>query len=463
MTSWHIREFDCDKSLLDMYAKLYLHEYSFFLFSSFLPHENSRFSYMSCDPSVVFTAKHNKIIINKKEQVEKYEGDPFQLFESLMTAQKIEYKFNTQIAGSPFFKGGAIGYWGYDMKNHIEQLPSTADDNQNPPDACWMFFDGHIVIDHLKNKYYFVGTDEGIHRLEMLISSNDNKRPKHEEVEYSISHTVTKDDYLKQIGIVKEHIADGDVYELNLAQRFNVAFRNKDEWTDFRIFENLVDASPSPFSAFLKCGDVSVISSSPERFLRVHDREAESKPIKGTRPRRSDFFKDEAMYFDLLHSEKDRAENVMIVDLVRNDLGRVSKAGSVRVNRLFNIEKYATVFQMVSTINSTLKGMCTNTDAVKACFPPGSMTGAPKIRAMEIIDELELFNRGVYSGALGYIGYDGTMDLSVVIRTLILQGEKGYFQTGGAIVWDSEADEEYQECIDKAQGIIKALERLNRD
>lgn len=463
MTSWYLREFNCKNSLLDLYAKLYLHEYSFFLYSSLFPHENSRFSYMSCDPCVVFTAERNKIIIKKKEKIEKYEGNPFQHFDSLMTAQKIDYKFNTQIAGIPFFKAGAIGYWGYDMKNHIEQLPSTAVNNQNPPDACWMFYDGHIVIDHLKDKYYFVGTDEGIQRLERLVNISENIQPQNEAVAYSIGHTVTKDDYLKQIGIVKEHIADGDVYELNLAQRFNVIFRKKDEWTDFRVFKNLIDASPSPFSAILKCRDVSVISSSPERFLHIHDREIESKPIKGTRPRRSDFFKDEAMYFELLHSEKDRAENVMIVDLVRNDLGRVSETSSVRVNRLFEIEKYKTVFQMVSTINSKLKEECTNIDAVKACFPPGSMTGAPKIRAMEIIDELELFNRGVYSGALGYIGYDGTMDLSVVIRTLIMQGEQGYFQTGGAIVWDSEAEEEYQECIDKAQGIIKALERLNRD
>ncbi|KAB2880820.1 aminodeoxychorismate synthase component I [bacterium] len=463
MTSWYLREFHCKNSLLDLFAKLYLHEYSFFLYSSIFQNENSRFSYMSCDPSIVFTAKHNKIIINKKEKIEKYEGNPFQHFVSLMTAQKIDYKFNTHIAGMPFFKGGAIGYWGYDMKNHIEQLSSTAEDNPNLPDSCWMFYDGHIVIDHLKNKYYFVGTDEGIQRLEKVVNNNDNIQPKKEAVEYNITHTVTKADYMKQIGVVKEHIADGDVYELNLAQRFNVIFRKKEEWTEFRIFKNLIDVSPSPFSAFLKCGNVSVISSSPERFLRIHDREAESKPIKGTRPRHSDFFKDEAMYFELLHSEKDRAENVMIVDLVRNDLGRVSETGSVQVTRLFDIEKYSTVFQMVSTINSKLKENCTNIDVVKACFPPGSMTGAPKIRAMEIIDELELFNRGVYSGALGYIGYDGTMDLSVVIRTLILQGEKGYFQTGGAIVWDSEADEEYQECIDKAQGIIKALERLNRD
>lgn len=203
-----------------------------------------------------------------------------------------------------------------------------------------------------------------------------------------------------------------------------------------------------------------MISSSPERFLSLRDKSLESKPIKGTRPRRADFFEDEANYLDLLHSEKDRAENVMIVDLVRNDMGRVSETGTVKVPHLCIIEKYSTVFQMVSTIQSKLETGKDSTDAIRACFPPGSMTGAPKIRAMEIIEELEEFKRGIYSGALGYIGYDGDVDLSVVIRTLILHKDEGYFQTGGAIVWDSEPDKEYQECLDKAQGIINALEQL---
>lgn len=387
-------------------------------------------------------------------------GDPFEVFEKIIFDKKIEFCFEKNVLGTHFFFGGAVGYWGYDMKDRIETLASTALVQRELPDAFWMFYDGIIVIDHFTNRYYLAGTEEGIAALQNEIHGPDSPAKKTDRFDYSILPTISKEIYLNHLMKIKNYIASGDVYEVNLAQRFDLKIESKDLWTDFNLFKSLVETSPSPFSALLRCGDLSVISSSPERFLKIVDHEAESRPIKGTRPRRKDFFEDEALYFDLLHSEKDRAENVMIVDLVRNDLGRVSETGSVRVENLFEIENYSTVFQMVSTIKSKISSRFNVLDAVKACFPPGSMTGAPKIRAMQIIEELEPYKRGVYSGVLGYIGYDGNADLSVVIRTLVMNGSKGYFQTGGAIVWDSLPLEEYRECLDKTEGMIRALERL---
>lgn len=415
---------------------------------------------MSCDPKIIFSSKADDIVVKSQERITEFKDNPFSAFERLISGCSIEYSFDKNIFGKHFFPGGAVGYWGYDMKDHIEKLATLSQNNPHLPDAYWMFYDGLIVIDHLNKRHYLVGKEECIQNLERYIASDESAIPEAENFDYEIASPVSKEDYLNQIATIKEYIANGDVYEVNLAQRFHVKFKNKNFWTEFNIFKSLVETSPSPFSAFLKCGRFSVISSSPERFLHIHNREAESKPIKGTRPRRSDFFEDERMYFELMNSEKDHAENVMIVDLVRNDLGRVSETGSVKVENIFKIEKYSTVFQMVSTIKSKLDSKFGLMDTIKSCFPPGSMTGAPKIRAMGVIEELESFKRGVYSGALGYIGYDGSLDLSVVIRTLIMWDEQGYFQTGGAIVWDSEPEQEYQECLDKAKGIIEALEML---
>lgn len=410
---------------------------------------------------MTISAKKDTVLIHANGTVQNTQGNPFDVLRTLIAARNIDFKFDKNSLGVNFFSGGAVGYWGYDLKDFLEKLPSSARDESDRPDAYWMLFDGLIVIDHFTDKYYLTGTEEAIDHLEQKMKKDpDDRLLSPDDFDYRIEAVTSKDSYLKKIGNIKECIANGDVYEVNLAQRFNIKIENKTEWADFKIFKSLVETSPSPFSAILKCGEFSVISSSPERFLSVRDGSIESKPIKGTRPRSSDFFEDEANYFDLLNNPKDRAENVMIVDLVRNDLGRVSETGSVQVPHLCRIEKYSTVFQMVSTIRSKLESGKDYMDAIKACFPPGSMTGAPKIRAMEIIEELEEFKRGIYSGALGYMGHNGDLDLSVVIRTLILKGDEGYFQTGGAIVWDSEPEKEYQECLDKAQGIINALEKL---
>jgi para-aminobenzoate synthetase component 1 len=457
---WNLKQIDWPYTPLELYVKFYPKEKNFFLFSSLQSGHNVRFSYLSCDPVLTISAKQDRITLEENGKTTSFEGNPFDLIDRRLRECQIDYRFDKKMFGQNFFSGGAVGYWGYDLKDQLEKLPSTAQDDPSSPDAVWMFYDGVVIIDHVNRKYYLTGTDEKIGQLEKIIFADTAKPEKMVSFDYEITKTVSKKEYLKKIEAIHEYIACGDVYEINLAQRFDVKLKGANTWTHYHIFKNLFETSPSPFSALLKCGEFSVISSSPERFLRIRGKELESKPIKGTRPRRADFFEDEAMYMELLKSEKDRAENVMIVDLVRNDIGRVSETGSVKVPGLFDIEKYTTVFQMVSTVTGQLENGRTPMEAVKACFPPGSMTGAPKIRAMEIIEELEEFKRGIYSGALGYMGYDGNSDLSVIIRTLILEGDRGYFQTGGAIVWDSDPEQEYQECMDKAQGIIRALEIL---
>lgn len=434
----------------ELYARLHGQGPSFFLHSSLPGTSNSRYSYMGCFPRTLLMSKGPRVTVIEDGKTSVFDADPFDEVQKRQRARAT--------AGLPFFSGGAVGYWGYDLKDRLERLPSMAATN-DLPDAAWMFVDAVVVADFEKRTTFLSGTPDGMAQLAAALKT-EPVRPQRPSFRYTISPALSRQEYLDRVERIRRHIAAGDVYEVNLTQRFDVTVDTDSPAPDLDIFLSLATVSPSPFSALLNFGQFSVISSSPERFLRVNGRLAESRPIKGTRPRRYDFHDDESSYFDLLRSEKDRAENVMIVDLVRNDLGRVAKTGTVNVPELCAIEPYATVFQMVSTITAEIESAHSTMDAVKACFPPGSMTGAPKIRAMEIIESLEPSKRGVYSGALGYMGYDGNCDLSVIIRTLILEGRSGYFQTGGAIVWDSDAEKEYQECLDKAEGIRKALERI---
>ncbi|NUM81290.1 aminodeoxychorismate synthase component I [bacterium] len=446
--------FDWLGSPLDLYAKLYPSPFSFFLYSSMTGHSNSRYSYMGCDPYLIFQSKGQAISVFSNEKWRHFSGNPLIEFEKLFNEESIRWKLSEQ----DFFSRGAVGYWGYDLKDFLETLPSKAEKEFDAPDSFWMFYKSIIVIDHRYSNYFIVGDPHETQKLYDKITNIIS--PASVTCDYTVSPSVSESDYIRSILSIKERIGAGDVYEVNLSQRFHIQFENDEPWRDFNIFRSLTEVSPAPFSAILKCLDFSVISSSPERFLKIRDRVAESQPIKGTRPCGLGFSEDEQNYLDLYTSDKDHAENLMIVDLVRNDLGRVSKAGSVAVKDLFKIEKFSTVFQMLSTISGTLNDDVSNMDVIRACFPPGSMTGAPKISAMKIIEELEPYKRGIYSGAIGYMGFDGNCDLSVIIRTLILLGQKGYFQTGGAVVWDSDPKKEYEECWDKARGILNALEKL---
>ena len=453
-----IKEFSWERPLWELYAQIYTRKYNFFLYSSLPDHPDSRFSYMGCDPYIVIRSTGDQNTIHKDGIIEKKTCSPFDCVQECLSNGPL--RFDSDILPENIFFGGAVGYWGYDLKDLLEKLPSHASRTFDVPDAFWMFYRAVIVIDHRVQKKYFIGDPVQVGQLEAAILPGFEVPTKPKSFEYQVSTTVSEKEYAQKIESIKDSIACGDVYEVNLTQRFRLFFQEGEPWRDFWMFKSLTETSPAPFSAILKCNDFFVISSSPERFLKIVEGQAESRPIKGTRPRGGSWDEDEANFLDLYFSDKDRAENVMIVDLVRNDLGRVSETGSVGVKDLFKIEKYSTVFQMISTIYSRLKNDLNAIDAIKAGFPPGSMTGAPKISAMNIIENLEPLKRGVYSGALGYMSFDGNCDLSVIIRTLITKGQEGYFQTGGAIVWDSVAEQEYRECWDKARGILQALENL---
>ncbi|MBU4341781.1 MAG: aminodeoxychorismate synthase component I, partial [Candidatus Altiarchaeota archaeon] len=253
---------------------------------------------------------------------------------------------------------------------------------------------------------------------------------------------------------VKEYIAAGDIYQANISQRLEAEMMIE----SWELYKRLREINPAPFAAFLNFGDIAVVSASPERFFRVEGRRIETRPIKGTRPRGGDSEEDKGLEKELLASEKDKAEHVMIVDLERNDLGKVCEFGSIKVSEFEVIEGYSTVFQMVSTVEGVLREDVSQVDCLRAMFPGGSITGAPKVRAMEIIEELEPTKRGLYTGSIGYLGFNGNIDLSIVIRTFLVKDNRAYFQVGGGIVADSSPEAEYQETMDKAKALIDSLQ-----
>ncbi|MDO7206365.1 aminodeoxychorismate synthase component I [Paraclostridium bifermentans] len=367
---------------------------------------------------------------------------------------------NTEI---PFI-GGAVGYLSYDIGNYIEKLPRTAIDDTDVYDLYFGFYNFVIVVDHLLNKTFIAtpGIDEQIESnilkdIEMKIL-NANKKDlefdKNENIdEVKLSSNFKKSEYINAIEKVRDYIKQGDIYQANLTQRFS----GKTNLSSYQLYKRLRDVSKAPFAAFLNFENYQVLSNSPERFIKCIDNTIEARPIKGTRPRGKTVEEDTRLQEELRNSEKDKAELLMIVDLERNDLGKVSKIGTVKVPELFVIEPYANVSHLVSTVTGKLKDSLSSTDIIKATFPGGSITGAPKIRAMEIIDELEPTQRNVYTGSVGYIGFNGDMDFNIAIRTLIKKDENIFFQVGGGITWDSNSEEEYQETLDKAKSIMKAV------
>lgn len=411
-----------------------------------------RYSYLGADPFLVMRARGRRVEECRGGTWTEHEEDPVSAVRRVVDENRMDPN-----AVVPFCSGG-IGYFGYDLKDRIERLPDAAVREPDFPDLYWMFFKAVLCFDHAAGEAFVCGEKTAARNLFRRItegapaSVGSPVKP-----DFKLNYRVSKRDYLSAIERAKEHIRRGDIYEVNLSHRCDLAFSHAAETFAGDLYGRLAKASPSPFSAFLRFDDLFVVSSSPERFLSVEGRAVESRPIKGTRPRGENPQEDRELMRQLRDSEKDRAENLMIVDLTRNDLGRICETGSIEVPSLFDVETYRTVFQMVSVVKGVLLPDVELDAIVRACFPPGSMTGTPKISAMKIIETLEPFKRGIYSGALGWIGFDGNLDLSVVIRTLILQGRSGWFQVGGAIVADSDPEAEYRETLDKAAGILDAL------
>jgi para-aminobenzoate synthetase component 1 len=376
-----------------------------------------------------------------------------------------------------------VGYWGYDLCHFLERLPRRAEDDLHLPDCALGFYDVVVAFDHLEGEAFIISS--GLPELEPrtaekrararteellgLLHNTRSKTESRQEIDtrptlarkagakarnYSdFASNFTLTEYLSAVQKAKQYIAAGDIYQVNLSQRFEVPITTG----SFSVYDRLRQVSPAPFAAFLNFPEVAVASASPERFLRVTGRRIQTCPIKGTRPRGKEVSEDEQLAWDLQHSPKDLAENTMIVDLERNDLGKVCRYGSVEVMKFASLEAYSNVFHLVSTVEGELRPEVGHIDCLSACFPGGSITGAPKIRAMEIIDELEPTCRSAYTGAIGYLGWDGNMDLNIVIRTLLMARGKGWFQVGGGIVADSDPEAEYQETLDKAAGLFAAL------
>jgi len=358
------------------------------------------------------------------------------------------------------FSGGAVGYFGYDLGRRLERIPAIAAADIAMPDLAIGLYDWAVVIDHAAQRTWLVGNgrDERTFaewpRLVARVSAEPPPSPAPFRVRTRPVSNLDRGAYAAAFHAVQEHIRRGDCYQVNLTQRFE-AEAEGDAW---HAYVRLREINPAPFAAYLDLPDGKVVCSSPERFLRLRDGRVETKPIKGTRPRSKDPARDRELAEELRTSAKDRAENVMIVDLLRNDLGKCCVPGSVRASKLFDIESFASVHQLVSTVEGRLaKGMHA-LDLVAACFPGGSITGAPKVAAMKIIEELEPQRRSVYCGSIGYVGFDGNMDTNIAIRTLVQQGGRVYTWAGGGVVADSNVDAEYQESLDKAAAMLAVMD-----
>jgi len=440
--------------------------FAFFLDSGMDPEKLGRYSFIGSAPFLVLRSYGKQISLIYSDRREIIVGNPFDVLGEMLE----KYALDPCPSPTPLI-GGAVGYFSYDLCHFIERLPSTAIDDLQLPECYLAFYDALLAFDNLEGRAYIASTgfpelDEAKRmrrageRLEELrgllaetpysevaLSAKNSKKTK-------MRANFTPEQYVKAVAAAREYICAGDIFQVNLSQRFEADL----PISPYELYRRLRLINPAPFASYLNFDGVAVASASPERFLRVKGDIVQTRPIKGTRPRGRSPEEDEALARELLQSIKDRAENVMIVDLERNDLGRVCRYGTVRVRELWALEKYATVFHLTSTVEGRLRGDKNRIDLLKATFPGGSISGAPKVRAMEIIDELEPTRRSAYTGSIGYLSFSGEMDLNIVIRTFIIKDGKAYFQVGGGIVYDSDPEAEYLETLDKARALIEALE-----
>ncbi|MDH7577682.1 MAG: aminodeoxychorismate synthase component I [Bacillota bacterium] len=439
--------------------------FSFFLDSGMNPARLGRFSFLGSDPFLVFRSKGDRVGIWRNGAWQEKRGSPFLILKELVHQYRIPSSPPVPVTA------GAFGYFAYDLGWQLEKLPDWAEDDLGLPDCYLGFYDRLVVVDHLTGKNYLTSTglpESGagapvrarrrLEELEALITGC-TPLPVREEESFpfgdvtKIQGHFTRETYRRAVQRAKDYIAAGDIFQVNLSQRFACPLAVS-PWSLYRRLRRI---NPAPFAAYLNYPEAAVASASPERFLQVRNGVVETRPIKGTRRRGKNPAEDHHLRTELLNSAKDRAELVMIIDLERNDLGRVCSFGSVHVPELICLEEYATVFHLVSTVKGTLAPGKDLVDLLMATSPGGSITGAPKIRAMEIIEELEPVKRGIYTGSIGYLGFDGSADLNIVIRTFVIKDGTAYFQVGGGIVADSDPDAEYWETIYKARALIRAL------
>lgn len=439
-------------SLFTSFAHL---PWSIFLDSGRPNSSHGRYDIISAFPYQTFLTRAGKTTIESAGYRQIVPNDPFRLVQAALDkANRTTQKFKSELP----FTGGALGYFSYDLGRYVERMPTKAKDDIAMPEMAVGIYRWAYVVDHDNKTATLVG-DHADHRVRLRwseivewLSSPKQETPGETLTTISaIESNMSGQEYINKFKQVKNYIGSGDCYQVNLAQRFSAKVQG-DPWRGYLAMRAI---NPSPFSAFLNVPGCHILSASPERFLSVHDHVVETKPIKGTRPRGKDAVEEKRIISELLESTKDRAENVMIVDLLRNDISKCCVANSVKVPKLFALESFPTVHHLVSTVVGELRDDVHPLQLLRACFPGGSITGAPKIRAMQIIEELEPHRRGIYCGSIGYIDFNGNMDTNIAIRTLTYKDKMIYFYAGGGLVWDSNAEEEYQETFDKAAAMFK--------
>ncbi len=439
--------------------------FSFFLDSGMDPEKLGRYSFLGGEPFLVLRSRGEHISLSRDGVVEDRWGNPFEVVGELLET----YSLDDDSAPVPLV-GGAVGYFSYDLCHFIERLPTTAIDDLMLPECYLAFYDAIIAVDHQDSKVFLVSTGfpelEEVKRLRRAEERLNEVRnlvlhgspvmvtgSASPEEGVTLHANFSREEYIAAVATAREYIRAGDIFQVNLSQRFETELNIP----PYELYRKLRSINPAPFASYLGFEEVKIVGASPERFLKVIGDRVETRPIKGTRPRGKSAREDSSLARELLSSVKDRAENIMIVDLERNDLGRVCRYGTVRVTELAILETYPTVFHLTSTVVGELCPGKGRIDLLKATFPGGSITGAPKVRAMEIIDEIEPTRRSVYTGSIGYLSFNGTMDINIVIRTILVKDGRAYFQVGGGIVYDSEPEAEYVETLDKARVLIQAL------
>ena len=433
---------------LTYFATLARHPFPFILESQ----SGGRFTFMGSNPFRVLIAKGGRVTDWRAGRERTREADPFEALRDALAEHSVDND-----RGLPL-PGGAVGYLGYDLVQHLETLPRRATDDRGFPDLFLAFYDRIVVSDRETGRCQVVDLSERATKRAMDLRTYEERFGGPTPMapwphERPVASNLSRSAYLAAVRRAKEYIAAGDIYQVNLSQRF----ATRTTLDALQVYRQLRAASPAPFGALIQIGNRSVISSSPELFLKKTGRDVVTRPIKGTRRRGAAADEDERLRAELLARPKDDAELTMIVDLERNDLGRVCEYGTVQVPVLKALESHPTVHHLVSTVEGRLRRDCDVVDLLRATFPTGSITGAPKIRAMQIIDELEPTRRAAYTGAIGAIGFDGDLQLSVAIRIVELHGRNAWFQVGGGIVADSEPEAEFEETLVKATGIVRAL------
>lgn len=443
----HLKEIKLNLNPCEVYEAFRYEIDTIILDSSKEDEKLSKYSFIGLNPYITFSSFQNDGYIDGL----KVEGTPFKILEELLTRNKVVEKTNIPLIG------GCMGYISYDTGRIIEKISDSSDEDFKIPHMKFVFYRNIIIFDLMENKQYisyFAGEEKTV---EVIIEKIEQIEVKKEEFSYNQEEkfisNFTKEEYKKSITRLKGYIRSGDVYIANMTQRFYC----HNEEDSFTIYKKLREINKAPFSAYLNFHDFQIISSSPERFIQIKDGIAHTRPIKGTRPRGNTIDEDEKNKLELINSEKDKSELLMIVDLERNDFSKVCKPGTVKVKELFALEEYATVFHLVSTIEGELQDDVSAVKVMKECFPGGSITGAPKIRAMEIIEELEGLKRNIYTGAIGYFDFRGNSDFNIAIRTILKKDNKAYFGVGGGITYESIEEDEYLETLDKAKALMKVL------